>query len=88
LLRLFLMNIAPWRCVINPASERTEHKFSIITPSSEIRVQGKHAAMRRAAQASLESTGCVEVVRDDGRFTMIYWQGSLQGCVYRSRSRR
>jgi hypothetical protein len=44
--------------------------------------------MRRAVQASLESTGCVEVVRDDGRLTMVYWQGSLQGCVYRRGRRR
>lgn len=39
--------------------------------------------MKRAEQASREVDTCVEVVRDDGRLTFIYWGGMLQGCVDR-----
>jgi hypothetical protein len=72
-----------WRCVIEPTSEHSEHVFSVVSPSSETRVRGKRAAMKRAAEASRRSGGCVEVVRDDGRLTMIFWEGSLQGYVYK-----
>lgn len=77
------LRVQAWRCAINRANEHSEHEYSVITPSSEIRVHGEAAAMKHAAEASLGSCGSVEVVRDDGRLTMIYWEGSLQGVIRR-----
>lgn len=46
-------------------------------------MHGRRKAMKRAEQASRELETTVEVVRDDGRLTFIYWDGILQGCVDR-----
>jgi hypothetical protein len=46
-------------------------------------VHGRRKAMKHAAEASRNVDATVEVVRDDGRLTFIYWGGMLQGCVDR-----
>ena len=66
---------------MNATSERAEHEFSIVTPSGKLRVQGRREAVRRAEEASRKTDRCVEVVRDDGRLTLIFWDGMLQGYV-------
>lgn len=46
-------------------------------------MHGRRKAMKQAEEASRELDATVEVVRDDGRLTFIYWGGILQGCVDR-----
>ncbi|EYF00454.1 Hypothetical protein CAP_0823 [Chondromyces apiculatus DSM 436] len=66
---------------MTPTSERIDQAFSIVTPSGPVRVQGRIEAMRRGEEVSRKTESCVEVVRDDGRLTFIFWDGMLQGCV-------
>ncbi|AKT37481.1 hypothetical protein [Chondromyces crocatus] len=60
-----------------------DQEFSIVTPNGHLRVQGRMEAMRRGEEASRKTDHCIEVIRDDGRLTFIFWDGTLQGCVQR-----